>query len=204
MKVSRLAPTDFASIALALTLIGFVSTLTACEDTNAVADLGVASTLARGDATETEGLRRASSETALSRLEAIRARADRAFDEMDGSSRGQSGQRTTRSTNRIGPQPWPADLPTMWPRLESARVLADTRRDGDRLLLVDLPGSPAEAAAEYGKALRSRGYSIDQTESARVGRAIHAESPDHEAVLTFFPRDEITRLEILFLGKSAS
>jgi hypothetical protein len=192
-----------------MTLGGVVITLTAFGDSDPRSDSVVASTLIDGrpGPGDRSGSSRRGSDADSSRLDAIRARADRAFDGMsDAQMRppGRAGDTTSRGTSRIGPQPWPADLPTAWPRLESARVLADTRRDGDRLLLVDLPGSPDHAAAEYGEALRARGYAIDQTDGARVGRTIHVESPYHEAVLTFFPRDEITRIEILFLEKAAS
>ena len=134
-------------------------------------------------------------------LGSIRSTADNAFAALSRAD-GKTATRS-RSTSRIGPQPWPSDLPTAWPRLERAQVLADTRRNGDRLLLVDLPGGPDRAAGEFEGALRDQGYRVDPL-TTRSGRALHAESDDHEAVLTFYPREKVTRLEILFPAKRTS
>lgn len=108
-----------------------------------------------------------------------------------------------RSESRIGPQPWPGDLPARWPMLGEATVVADTkRREGDRLLLVNVPFSPERAMDAYQSALRERGYEVQRPQSGTGPRALHAQSPDHEAVLTFFPREKVTRIEILFLARA--
>ena len=64
-------------------------------------------------------------------------------------------------------------------------------------------GLPAQAAQEFQEALRGQGYQVDLL-ATRAGHALHAEAVDHEVVLTFYPREEVTRLEILFPGKRVS
>jgi hypothetical protein len=124
--------------------------------------------------------------------DAIRNSADAAFATLDGP--------TTQSETRVGLQPWPEDLPVKWPILESATVVADTRRSGgERLLLVDVPGAPDQVMDSYQSALRDGGYEVDRPRLRRTRRALHAQSPEHRAVLTFFARKELTRIEILFL-----
>lgn len=130
-------------------------------------------------------------------LDAVRSRADAAFAAMADDGR-------SRSTSRIGPQPWPTDLPAAFPRPAIARVLADTRRDGDRLLLVDVPTPVDDAARDFDQALRAQGYSVAHTQTRKVPHALHASGVDGDAVLTFLSRDDATRVEILFLARSAS
>lgn len=129
-------------------------------------------------------------------LAGVRARADAAFASIDGDAR-------RRTTSRIGPQPWPADLPQTFPRPDDARVLADTRQRGDRLLLVDVPTPVDRAARDFDRALRERGYTVARADTRRVRHALHAASPGGEAVLTFLERDDATRVEILFLSPDA-
>lgn len=126
-------------------------------------------------------------------MSSVRDKADAAFAALEGPA--------IRHETRIGPQPWPEDLPSRWPMLAQATVVADTLRgEGDRLLLVNLPGSPDEAIASYQAALVERGYRVDRPRLRRDRRALHAQSAEHEAVLTFVSRDRITRVEILFLA----
>lgn len=134
---------------------------------------------------------------ASERLEGIRNRADDAFAAMD--------QGFAASETRAGLQPWPVDLPGEWPRLAQATVVADTKQAaGNRLLLVNLPGPPDRALQAYRAALRANGYSVDQpTTSPRRANALHAAKAGHQAVLTFFGRDTVTRVEILFLSVAA-
>lgn len=122
-------------------------------------------------------------------LEAIRDRADAAFAALDSPR--------SRSESRIGPQPWPEDLPARWPRLEEGRVLADLRRDGDRLLLVDWPGAPGGALDRFDAALRAEGYDVAPGEGGGAG-SLRATGATTTAELTFFPRETVTRIEILF------
>ncbi|MEM9175348.1 MAG: hypothetical protein AAGC67_08935 [Myxococcota bacterium] len=124
-------------------------------------------------------------------LAAIRDRADAAFADLD--------TPRARSESRIGPQPWPADLPARWPRLADGRVLADLQRDGHRLLLVDLPGDPREALDRYAAALRAEGF--DTAPGPAGGAAslrVRDAATDGGADLTFYRREEVTRVEILF------
>jgi len=107
-----------------------------------------------------------------------------------------------RVTSRIGPQPWPGDLPAGFPRPEGARLLADMRRDGDRLLLVDLPTQVDRAADQLDRALREGGYDVDRAETRRVRHALLARHEAGAAVLSFLARDGQTRLEILFLDRA--
>lgn len=128
------------------------------------------------------------------RREDIRTRADTAFAELAAAGR-------SRFETRIGPQPWPRDLPSNWPQPTGARVVADTAQQaGDRLLLVDLPGTPDEALDSYRNVLRGRGYDVAEPTTRRSTRALHAKRDGDEAVLTFFGRKHDTRLEILFIG----
>ena len=138
---------------------------------------------------------------AQARLGRIQSRADAAFDDIMKSN---SGSARSRGESRIGLQPWPADLSASWPRPEQARVLADTQRDGDRLLLVDLPGDVDRAALDFGRALQANGYEVDRANTRQIEHALHAETGGQEIVLTFFAREDQTRVEILFLGGSAS
>ena len=109
----------------------------------------------------------------------------------------------SRSETRVGPQPWPQDLPGHWPVLREATVVADMKqRAGDRLLLVNVPGSPDRAMATYQSALRERGYDVERPRLRHDRRALHAQSAEHEAVLTFFAREKVTRIEILFLART--
>ena len=127
------------------------------------------------------------------RASAVRERADAAFAELEAPA--------IRHETRVGPRPWPEDLPSRWPLLAEATVVADTLRgEGDRLLLVNLPGSPADAIDSYQAALVERGYHVDRPRLRRDRHALHAQSAEHEAVLTFIPRDRVTRVEILFLA----
>jgi hypothetical protein len=109
----------------------------------------------------------------------------------------------SRSQTRVGPQPWPQDLPGRWPVLREATVVADVKQSaGDRLLLVNVPGSPDRAMATYQSALRERGYDVEQPRLRYDRRALHAQSGEHEVVLTFFAREKVTRIEILFLERA--
>jgi hypothetical protein len=130
-------------------------------------------------------------------LAAVRARADAAFAEMKGASR-------SRFESRIGLQPWPEDLPSNWPTPSRARVVAVTMQpQGNRLLLVDLPGSPRAALESYRDLLRAGGYHVVRPARRESTHALHAILDDDEAVLTFFERRQATRLEILFVGRSS-
>ena len=122
----------------------------------------------------------------------------------DASTRESAGQ-PSRFETRIGPQPWPEDLPSRWPRPTEARVVADTRQQrGDRLLLVDLPDFPGEALDSYRDALRGRGYDVvDAPQTPRASHVLHAIREGDEAVLTFLGRKQGTRLEILFIGQAS-
>jgi hypothetical protein len=123
----------------------------------------------------------------------IRDSADAAFASIENAP--------TRSESRVGPQPWPADLPKRWPRLRDATVVADTKRGGgERLLLANFPGDPDAAMDSIQTAFRDRGYRVEQ---ARSDRTVHARSDDHRVVLTFFPRKKVTRVEILLLVEPA-
>ena len=124
----------------------------------------------------------------------VRTRAEAAFAEMKGGGR-------THFESRIGLQPWPEDLPTNWPTPIQARVVADaTQQHADRLLLVDLPGSPDEALESYRQALRVRGYHVVRVASRQSAHELHAKRGDSEVILSFFGRKHATRLEILFVG----
>jgi hypothetical protein len=127
-------------------------------------------------------------------LTEVLSRADAAFAELE-------GQRRVPLESHIGLQPWPDDLPASWPTPKQARVVAVAiQRQGNRLLLVDLPGSPGASLEFYRDALRDRGYSVARPELQNSTRVLHAKSADIEAVLTFFDRKHATRLEILFVA----
>jgi hypothetical protein len=127
---------------------------------------------------------------------AIQDSADAAFASLE--------SEPTRSETRVGPQPWPEDLRDAWPTLRQATVVADTKGGtGDRLLLINLPGDADQAMAFVETALRGHGYDVERPKLQRGRRALHAQSPDHEAVLTFFPRQDATRMEILILHHAA-
>lgn len=127
-------------------------------------------------------------------LDGIRDRADTAFAALEGPS--------SRSESRIGPQPWPSDLPARWPRLAEGRVLADLRRDGDRLLLVDWPGDAGGALDRFGAALRAGGFDVGPGKGGGAG-SLSARDATTMAELTFFPRETVTRVEILFREREA-
>lgn len=130
-------------------------------------------------------------------LTAVHARADAAFAEMKGASR-------SRSESRIGLQPWPEDLPRNWPTPSRARVVGVAMQpQGNRLLLVDLPGSPRAALESYQNLLRAGGYHVVRPATRKSTHALHARLDDDEAVLRFFERKQATRLEILFVGRGS-
>ena len=109
----------------------------------------------------------------------------------------------TRFESRIGPQPWPDDLPDHWPTPKRALVVAaTTQQSGHRLLLVNLPGPLAEARATYRSELEASGYQIDPPRSKQSARVLHARRGETEAILTFFDREHAIRLEILFVATS--
>ena len=56
------------------------------------------------------------------------------------------------------------------------------------------------AADDFGRALRANGYEIEHANTRHIQHALYAENLGMEVVLTFFPHDEQTRVEILFLG----
>lgn len=127
----------------------------------------------------------------------VLTRADAAFAEMEGRGR-------VRFESHIGLQPWPDDLPSSWPTPSQARVVAVAmQRQGNRLFLVDLPGSPGESLEFYRDALRTRGYRVVRPALQESAPTLHAKSADAEAVLTFFDRMHATRLEILFVGRGS-
>lgn len=108
----------------------------------------------------------------------------------------------TRFESRIGLQPWPDDLPAGWPKPEWARVVATTtQQHGNRLVLVDIPGSPAQALAAYRDDLEAVGYRVVRPRSREGAHALDARLDGMEVVLRFFARDRRTRLEILFIDR---
>ena len=125
-------------------------------------------------------------------------RADAAFDEMNEAGR-------TKFETRVGLQPWPEDLRGKWPEPRGARVVADSmQRQGNRLLLVDLPDSPDEALELYRDELKANGYDVLRRESSPpAGHALHAKRGDDGAILSFFGREQTTRLEILFVSRGS-
>jgi len=171
------------TVALPCLLVGLVIALAGCERASN-------ETHSRPDGARASR----SSRLPAERARAVRDKADAAFAEQ--------ADPAIRHETRVGPQPWPEDLPSRWPVLSQATVVADTLRgEGDRLLLVNLPGSPDEAIDSYQAALVERGYRVDRPSLRRDRRALHAQSAEHEAVLTFVSRDRITRIEILFLAR---
>ena len=68
------------------------------------------------------------------------------------------------------------------------------------LLLVDLPGAPDQALSSYREALQRSGFETRRPRDPQLRHALHARRGDEQAVLTFFARDDATRLEIFFLG----
>ena len=123
----------------------------------------------------------------------IRKRADAAYQEIEESGR-------SRFETRVGPQPWPEDLRRKWPPPSGARVVADSiQRQGNRLLLVDLPRSIDEAMDSYQYELEANGYHVRRRESDPQRHVLDAKRGDDEAILGFFGREHGTRLEILFV-----
>jgi hypothetical protein len=123
----------------------------------------------------------------------VRNRANAAFDALNG--------RKSRFESRIGPQPWPRDLPQNWPRPRGASVLADTNgREEGRLLLIDLPDSIDQALDAYQLALRASGFEVVRAGTDGRGGALQASRGGMNATLRFFPRADSTRLEILFIA----
>ena len=131
------------------------------------------------------------------RLDAIRERADARFDEA------RDAKHLPPTRTRVGPQPWPDDLPGDWPVLDGAQLLADSvQAAGDRLLLVDWPEQPARAVARLRAALEARGYRVAEPRMRSTRHALHARGGAGEIVLTVFARDDASRLEILFLAST--
>ena len=119
-------------------------------------------------------------------LSSIRDSADAAFAALD--------RVHAHAETRVGPQSWPEDLPKRWPVLPRAIVMVESRRStGDRLLLLNVPGSPDRAVAAYRSVLRAHGYSVERPRQRRNLLALRARSAEHEAVLTFFARERATR-----------
>jgi len=127
---------------------------------------------------------------------------------IEGASPDEARSRATRAPSevreryesRIGPQPWPADLPERWPTPQTAMVLADSRRgDEGRLLLVDLPGDPDRALTRFQEALHRGGFETQRPRDPQLRHALHAHRGEQQAVLTFFARNDATRLEIFFI-----
>jgi hypothetical protein len=124
----------------------------------------------------------------------VQNRAKAAFDALDGQK--------TRFKSRIGPQPWPPDLPENWPRPRGASVLADTNgRDEGRLLLIDLSDAIDQALDDYQLALRESGFEVVRAGTDDGARAFDATRGVMNATLRFFARADSTRLEILFIAK---
>jgi hypothetical protein len=127
-------------------------------------------------------------------LPEIRTRAEHAFN--------QSKAAGSRFQTRIGPQPWPGDLPKRWPRPTRAVVVAYSRsQNAERLLLVDLPGSPAREFAAYVEALLETGFEIDTTGGDGVHGSLRVVADGVDASLRFLAHARHTRLEILFRPK---
>lgn len=131
------------------------------------------------------------------RAEAVRDigdRADAAFDAL--------GDRRSRFESRIGPQPWPRNLPENWPTPIDSLVLADANgREDGRLLLVDLSSSIDQSLDFYVTALRQGGFEVDQAGTSGRDNALRASRGSIEATLHFFARGDSTRLEILFIAE---
>ena len=125
----------------------------------------------------------------------VRNRADAAFDALQS-----FGGRKTRFESRIGPQPWPHDLPQNWPRPRGASVLADTNgREEGRLLLADLSDPIDQALDAYQLALRESGFEVVRAGTDGRGSALLASRGGLKASVRFFAREGSTRLEILFI-----
>jgi len=173
-----------------------VAWLPSCDGTDSAeaAASTKATTAARGTALAEHPKR------SMTGLAAVRARADAAFAEMAEMAE-MKGARRSRFESRIGLQPWPEDLPRNWPTPSRARVVGVAiQPQGNRLLLVDLPGSPRAALESYRDLLRAGGYHVVRPDRRKSTHALHARLDDDEAVLTFFERSQATRLEILFVG----
>ena len=135
----------------------------------------------------------------------IRSRADLAFTRSTGVP--------TRFETRIGPQPWPQNLPQGWPEPRRATLVADTtigerrheqkpteaREDG-RLLLIDLPDPLNRALDSYRGTLRRNGFELAPKATGQGSNAFLVKRGTLEARLSFFARKHATRLEILFLS----
>ncbi len=148
---------------------------------------------ARAGSSEDSGVNGNFESTSASRrdFEGLRARADAA--------EALAMSQPERFETRVGPQPWPEDLPSKWPQPPSGRVVADARRaGGERLLLIDVPGPPGETRDAYRRALRIEGYEVGDAPTSESGSGLRARRGRDEAVLRFFDRDERTRIEILF------
>ena len=97
-------------------------------------------------------------------------------------------------------------MPAAWPAAAAGQVLADARRDGDRLLLVDVPGERDAALERYSEDLRAGGF---QVEAGRQGEtpSLRAKAGDKAAELTFYARESggkpVTRVAILFPGAAS-
>ena len=125
-----------------------------------------------------------------------RGRAEAAFAALE--------KEPARSESRVGPQPWPDDLPRAWPRPSQATVVADTRRSaGDRLLLVNLPGPLDHALFEFRGALVENGYEVESPQADSNRPTLRVKKGDDRAVLTFYAREKVTRIEILFPARAA-
>ena len=74
--------------------------------------------------------------------------------------------------------------------------------DGDRLLLADWPGAAGGAVDRFDAALRAEGFVV--VPSQRGGaESLSARDAMTMAELTFFPRESVTRVEILFRERDA-
>lgn len=194
MKLARsIAPMLSALLVVGLS-VALALTLAACDDAFLQAPSHEsANELAHPGAGVAESGGTARLALSENRASAIRSAADAAFARLEG--------RSARHESRVGPQPWPSDLPGRWPVLPDATVVADTRRsEGDRLLLINVPGSAEQAIRLYESVLIDRGYRVDRPPLRRERRALHAQGADHEAVVTFSARERTTRVEILFLA----
>lgn len=172
---------------------------TACDDaTSRDADvLSGGSGEARYDGSGSFGFRAAA---APDDVADVRSRADEAFAELERLEAGADAGTTERFDSRVGPQAWPSDLPSHWPIPDSGQLLADTRHErGERLLLVDLPGSPDRALDAYRDALRGAGFEVENGQVQSARRALFARRGEEQAVLTFAAGETATRLEILFV-----
>ena len=126
------------------------------------------------------------------------------FAEIQTANSGSTGSGTetrTRFSARVGPQPWPSDLPKVWPQPREATVVATGHRgEGERLILVNWMGKAESALSFYEQALESIGYAVERPRALRIRHALHAQGKSDEVVLTFIERDNHTRIEILFLA----